>query len=166
MSLQEKIKEDYITAFKAKEKIKVLVLKMLQSEIRNAEIEKRTKLSKQNTGEDLSSGLSAKALAEEEVLSVITREAKKRKDSIEQYEKGNRPELAEQEKQELEVLTPYLPEQMSEEEIKGLVQKTIEQTNASDIKDLGKVMGALSQQTKGRADGAIVSKIVREMLKA
>lgn len=101
---------------------------------------------------------------DEDVLAVIQKEAKQHRDSIAQFKEANRPELIDKEKNELAILEAYLPSQMGEDEIKKLVTETIAKTNASSIQDLGKVMGVLMPLTKGKADGALVSKIVREIL--
>ena len=156
MNLKEQIQKDFIEAFKAKEGEKTLVLKMLQAGIKNAEIEKKTKLAKKNEPFE--------ELTDEEILQVVSKEAKKRKDAIEIYEKGGREEQAEKEKSELEILSAYLPEQMPEEEIRKLAEDAVERSGASDIKEIGKVMAILMPQTKGKADGALVGKIVRELL--
>lgn len=101
---------------------------------------------------------------EEDVMTVLQAQAKQRRDSIEQFTTANRPELAEKEKMELDILTEYLPEQMTEDDIRKLVAETISQVGASGPSDMGKVMGALTPQTKGKADGGLVSRIVRESL--
>lgn len=101
---------------------------------------------------------------DEDVLAVIQREAKQRKDSIEQFTSAGRNELAKKEKKELEVLQTYLPQQMSEDEIHTLVQEAVNKTGASGLQDIGKVMGVLMPQVKGKADGGLVSKIVKESL--
>ena len=101
---------------------------------------------------------------EEDVLAVIQKEAKQHRDSIEQFRTANRPELVEKEEKELEILNKYLPQQMNEEEIRKLVNEAIAKTNASTPADMGKVMGALMPQTKGKADGGVVSRILREEL--
>ena len=103
---------------------------------------------------------------DEDVLVVIQKQAKQRKDSITQYNDGGRPELAEKEEKELKLLEVYLPAQMSEEDIKVLVQEAITSTNATSAADIGKVMGALMPKVKGKADGNLVNKIVRESLSA
>ncbi len=100
------------------------------------------------------------------MLVVIQKQAKQRKDSITQYNDGGRPELAEKEEKELKLLEVYLPAQMSEEDIKVLVQEAITSTNATSAADIGKVMGALMPKVKGKADGNLVNKIVRESLSA
>lgn len=101
---------------------------------------------------------------EDDVMSAIQKETKQRRDSIEQFTKGNRADLADKEKQELALLEQYLPEQIGEEEIRNLVKEAIQQTGATSAKDMGKVMGALMPKTKGKADGTLVSRIVREQL--
>ncbi len=156
MNLKEKIQKDFIEAFKAKDADRTLVLKMLQAGIKNAEIEKKTRLAKK--------GEPFEELSDEEIIQVIFKEAKKRKDAIGLYEKGGRAEQAEKEKKELEILSAYLPEQMSEEEIGELAKRAIEQAGVSEQKEIGKVMAILAPQTKGKADGALVNKIVKELL--
>jgi uncharacterized protein YqeY len=163
MSLKEKIQADTKKAMQAKDQLKVSVLRMLMAAVFNKEKEKRAKLSK--SGEDLEKLDKLSKLTDEETTEVISSEAKKRKDSIEQYEKGNRQDLADQEKKELKILVSYLPEQMSEEEIRKLVKAKIKELGASGPKDIGKVMGALMTQLKGKAEGNVVNKIVQEELK-
>ena len=103
-------------------------------------------------------------LTDEEVIDTISSEIKKRKDAIVLYEKGNRPELAEKEAKEIEVLKKYLPEQLSEEELKKLIEEAIAKTRAKEIKEMGKVMADLNPKIKGKADSGEVSKIVKELL--
>lgn len=103
-------------------------------------------------------------LTDEEVISVLSSEIKKRKDAIVLYEKGNRPELADKEKKEIEILKKYLPEQLSEEEIKKLVEESVAKVGAKEMKDMGKVMADLNPKIKGKADGGQVSKIIKEIL--
>ena len=101
---------------------------------------------------------------EEDVLTVMGNQAKQRKDSIEQFNQAGRQELADKEQKELEILEVYLPEQMSEEEIKKLVKEAISKTSATSMQDIGKIMGALMPQVKGKADGNLVNTIVRKEL--
>lgn len=101
---------------------------------------------------------------DEDVLAVLQKEAKQRKDAIEQFSAGNRPELAEKEQKELKIIQSYLPAQMNEEEIRHHVRQAIIQTSATTPQDIGRVMGILMAITKGRADGSLVSRIVREEL--
>jgi uncharacterized protein YqeY len=101
---------------------------------------------------------------DEDVLSVIDKQVKQHKDSIEQFENAGRQELADKEKEELTLLEKYLPEQMGEEEVRALVKEAIATTGVSSPAEMGKVMGALMPKTKGKADGGLVSRIVKEEL--
>jgi len=166
--LKDKIKADFKEAFKAKDQVKLSVLKMVNSEIGNVEINKRAKLIKDGKTENVEA---LSILNDEEVLQVVGREVKKRKDSIEAFEKAGRMELAEKEKAELAALMAYMPEQLSEAVIRDLAKKAVEQSNAKGEKEtcpperrIGKVMAILAPQVKGKADGALVNKIVRELL--
>lgn len=103
-------------------------------------------------------------LTEEGILEVISREIKRRKESIEAFEKGNRLDLADKEKKELEILSAYLPEQLSEEKIREIIKTKIVELGASGPQDFGKVMGLVSKETKGKADGAKVAVLVKEEL--
>ena len=98
------------------------------------------------------------------MLEVISSEVKKHKESISGFEKGERQDLVEKEKRELEILQKYLPEQISEEEIKEIAKEAIQETGAKEIKDMGKVMADIMPKIKGRADGSQASKIVKELL--
>lgn len=146
MSLKDRISEDMKEAMKAHEKDRLAVIRMVRSAIRQTEIDGK------------------KELDDEGVMSVISKELKMRRDSLEEFERGGRTDLVEKTKVEIEVLLPYLPAQLSEEEIKALVKEAIEGTGASSTKDMGKVMGALMPKVKGRADGKLVNTIVKEML--
>ncbi|OGH42442.1 MAG: aspartyl-tRNA amidotransferase [Candidatus Levybacteria bacterium RIFCSPLOWO2_02_FULL_36_8b] len=143
--LQEELKQSML----ARNELKTSVLRMLLSAINYQEIQK---------------GGAGYEANEEDVMSVVQKEAKQRRDSIEEFTKAGRQELADKEQKELEILQKYLPEQLSEEEIKKLVDEAISQTGASNISDMGNVMGALMPKTKGKADGSLVSKIVKESL--
>jgi len=162
MSLKEKIQTDIKKAMQQKDDLQVSVLRMLMAAVFNKEKEKRAKLSKTEEFEKLDE---LSQLTDEETIEVISSENKKRKDSIEQYEKGNRQDLADKEKKEMEILMNYLPEQMSEEEIRKIVKEKIEELGASTPQDIGKVMGALMPQLKGKAEGTMVNKIIQEELK-
>ena len=159
--LRDKIKADFKEAFKSGDKVRLSVLKMVQSEIGNAEINKKAKLIKGGQTENIEI---AAFLNDDEVLQVVSREIKKRKDSVEMYEKAGRAELAEREKAELAVLAAYLPEQLPEEKIRELAKKAVEQSGAKGEKEIGKVMAILMPQVKGKSDGALVNKVVRELL--
>src|SRR3990167_8691472 len=130
--LKDKIKADFKEAFKAKDQVKLSVLKMVNSEIGNAEINKRAKLIKDGKTENVEA---LSILNDEEVLQVVGREVKKRKDSIEAFEKAGRLELAEKEKAEMAALMAYMPEQLSEEKIRELAKKAVEQSNAKGEKE-------------------------------
>jgi len=160
--LQEKINEDLKKAIQEKNELAVLALRGLNAAVHNKKIEKRTKLSKQE--KDLTKLEKESKLTEEEILEVISSEAKKRKDAIDEFRKGGRDDLVEKEKRELEILKKYLPEQMNEEQIKKEAKKAIEEVGASGPQEMGKVMGVLMPKLKGRAEGGMVSKIVQELL--
>jgi len=164
MSLKEKIKNNLAMALKGKKEIEASTLRMLLAAILNKEKEKRYKLSKEKPElkeEELEKG---SELTDEEVIEVVSSEVKKRKEAILEFEKGERLDLVEKEKKELEILEKYLPEQLSEGEIKKIAKEIIEKVGAQNLKDIGKVMAELMPKVKGRADGATVSKIVKELL--
>lgn len=143
------------------ETIKVSVLRLVLAALQTKETEKRTKLSKTESLEKLD-GLSR--LTEEEVLNVLSSEAKKRRESITAFQKGNRLDLVGQEEKELKFLESYLPAGLTEEELNVLVKESIKQTQAQGLKDLGRVMADLAPKTKNRADGQKVSQLVKEAL--
>ena len=149
--LYQKITEDLKTAMKAGKEFEAGVLRFLLSSLHNKEIEKKGK------------GLEP-TLSDEEVIEVLSREAKKRKEAIEIYIKGGRNDLVEKETKELEIIKQYLPEQLSEEEIEKIVVATIEKIGAKDIKDLGRVMGEVMKELKGKADAKLVSEIVKKRI--
>lgn len=150
MSLKKQIIADLTAAMKAKEADKLTVLRSLKTEIQKVEIAQRK-------GQDVE-------LSDAEILAVLTKAAKQRKDSIEQFESANRDDLADKEKFELKIIESYLPAQMSEDEVRSLVEETIKAVGASGPSDMGKVMGALMPKVKGKADGSIVNKLVRALL--
>ena len=149
MSLKEKIIADLKDAMRSGDTVKRDTLRFLDSAIKNAEIEKKKR---------------EEGLSEEEILEVIGRSVKQRNDSIRQYTDGGRPELAEKEKIELEILKAYLPEQMSEDEIRKIVKEIISAAGAVSVSDMGKIMGQAMGKMKGKADGNVVRKIVGEEL--
>lgn len=148
--LTDKIQEDIKTAMIAHDEEKLSTLRMLKSAIQYAEINK---------------GLDYKA-TDEDILGVIEKEVKKRREAIELYIKGERPELADKEKRELDTLQTYLPEQLTEDEVKKLVDEAVSSTGASTMQDMGKVMAALMPNVKGKADAGMVSNLVRSKLNA
>jgi hypothetical protein len=147
MSLREKIEKDFIGARKEKNEAVVSTLGMLKAAIQNAEI----------------AGM-RKEFTDEDVLKVINSEVKKHKDSIVEYEKGGRVDLAEKEKKEMEILAQYLPAQIGEEEIKKIAEEKIKELGATGPGDFGKVMGAVMKAAGGRAGGDAVGKVVKELL--
>ncbi len=147
--LKQQLQDNLKQAMLAKDEVKKSVIRMLLQGITYYEINK---------------GGAGYEATDEDVLSVIQTQVKQRKDSIEQFEKGGRPELADKEKTELSVLMTYLPEQMSEDQIRTLVKEAIEESGAKTPQDMGKVMGVLMPKVKGKADGGLVSKIVKENL--
>jgi len=162
--VKEKIREDLNSVLKEKKELEVSVLRLLSAAIFNREREKRYKLSKEKpefSGEELEK---ESALSDEEVLEVISSEIKKRKEAILEFDKGERQDLVGKERKELEILQKYLPKQLSEEEVKKLAKEAIEKIGAKEPKDMGKVMTELMPNIKGRAEGSLVSKIVKELL--
>ena len=152
--LKQNIKNDSTEALKSGDQFKLGVLRMLLSALASKEKEIRFKENLEKEPE----------LTDEQVIETVSSEIKKRKDAIVLYVQGNRPELADNEKKEIEVLIKYLPEQLSEEELKKLVFEAITKTGATEIKDTGKIMQDLMPKVKGKADGGEVSKIVKELL--
>lgn len=144
-----KLQEELKTSMMTRDELKTSVLRMLLSAINYLEIQKG------------GAGYSATA---EDVLSAIQKEAKQRRDSIEEFKKANRQELVDKEEKELEILKGYLPEQMSEEEVASIVEQTISEVGASSMADMGKIMGALNGKLKGKADMGLVSNLVRQKL--
>lgn len=147
--LKDQIKEDLKKAMLAKDNVGTSTLRMLLSAVNYYEIQK---------------GGAGYEATDEDLQSVIQKEVKQRRDSIDQFIKGGREDLVGQETKEMAVLEKYLPEQMSDEEIRMLVADAIKKTNAQNLQDMGKVMGVLMPQTKGKADGGIVSRFVKEAL--
>jgi len=149
MILKEKISAELKKAMKAGDTLKRDTLRMLESMIKNAEIEKMKK---------------EEGLTDAEVIEVMSRAVKQRRDSVEQFEKGNRADLADKEKKEIEIISAYLPEQLGEEKVREIVKEVIAQTGASSKADMGRVMGQAMGRLKGQADGNAVKKIVEELL--
>lgn len=151
-SLKEKINSDLREAQKAKDEVRLSTLRLLVSSLHNREIEKRGK-----SGESI-------ALTEEEVLEIVGREAKKRKEAAMLFKEGNRPELEAQELAELKYIEVYLPAQLSEEELGKIIGVAIEIVKPQSEKDFGRVMGEVMKHAKGRADSAFVSRLIKERL--
>lgn len=149
MTLKEKISSDLKEAMKAGDAFRRDTLRLVDSAIKNAEIEKK----KRQAG-----------LSDEEILEVLGRAVKQRQDSVRQYEAGGRPDLAENEKKELEIIMPYLPAQLSQSEIEAVVVEVIESAGAVTASDLGKIMGQVMARVKGKADGNLAREIVKNKL--
>lgn len=144
-NLQEQLRQSML----AKDELKTSVLRMLLSAINYYEIQK---------------GGAGYEASEEDILSVISSQAKQRRDSIVEFEKAGRKELVEKETKELEILQKFLPAQMEEKEVEKLVTEAISQTGAKTISDMGKVMGVLMPKVKGKADGNLVNQLVKNKL--
>ncbi len=163
MNLKDTINEDIKSAMKSGLNDKASVLRFLNSAIKNKELEKRNRLSKE--GRPLAELEKLSELVDEEVINVIFGEIKKRKESIVQYEKGGREDLAKKEAAELEILKKYVPEEMPEGELRLIVKKKIAEINGATMKDFGKIIGSVMAEVKGRAGGELVKKIIEEELK-
>lgn len=164
MMLKEKIQQDLKNALKEARETELSVLRMVFSAIVNKEKEKRYKKIKEKPDLKEEELEKESQLSDEEVLEVISFEVKKRKEAILLFGKGGRQDLAEKEKKETGILEKYLPEQIPEEEIKKLAKEAVEKTGAKEMKDMGKVMAELMPKIKGKADGSLVSKIIKEIL--
>ncbi|MBI2624271.1 GatB/YqeY domain-containing protein [Candidatus Parcubacteria bacterium] len=149
--LKERLRADLVEAMRRQDKIAVSVLRMLRSAIHNAEIAKRV----QDVGLD-----------DTGAVEVLSAEAKRRQEAIEAYGRGGRDDLVAQERAELKLITSYLPESLTEDEIASLIDEAIAASAATSLKDLGKVMAALKPKIVGRADGAKVAGLVRTRLQA
>ena len=146
MGLRDQIPEDLKSALREKKPLELNVLRMLQASIKNREID--------NKGE----------LDDEQVVQVVASEIKKRRDAVEEFIKVNREDAAETERQEIEILMKYMPEQLSEDEITSKVRDIIAESGAGGMKDLGMVMKPVMTELKGKADGKLINQIVRKEL--
>jgi uncharacterized protein YqeY len=146
MPTLEQISKELLDAMKSRDAVRTSTLRMLVSALRNKEIEKN------------------KTLAEGDVLDVIQSEAKRRRESMDEYGKANRPDLASKEEAELNVLKVYLPQRLTEAELKALVQAAVQSSGAKTPQELGRVMSVIMPQIKGRADGKQAQTLVKEML--
>lgn len=148
MSLAEQIQSDLTAAMKDRDKVRTATLRLVLAGIKNVRAEPGH----------------GQQVTDEEVRDILSREAKKRRESVQTYSDAGRDELAATEEAELEVLSDYLPAQMSEEEVRALVEQTVADVGATGPGDLGKVMGALMPKVKGKADGKMVNNVVRGAL--
>ena len=146
MPLLQKLDDDLKVAMKASESLKVSVLRMAKAALKYRQIEK------------------GEVLSDEDILSVLSGLSKQRRESIEQFSKGGREDLAEKERQELSILQWYLPQQLTQEEIDHIIVEAIRESSAGGIKDMGKVMRLIMPRMKGAADGKVVSQRVKDIL--
>ena len=146
LSLEEIIFNDMKKALKENEKLKLSTLRLIRAAIKNAEISKKDKLT------------------EDEVIRIVNRNLKKLEESLDMFTKGQRPELAEKAKKEIEIVKKYLPEQLSEEEVEKIVKETIAKFGFKGLQDIGPAMREIIPQLKGKADGKMVNKMVRDLL--
>ena len=146
MALQARIETDFVTAYKAKETVRVAVLRMLKTAIKNRQVEL------------------LRPLDDGEVLDVIAKQVKQRRESIEQFTSGNRPDLADKEARELEMLVGYLPQALTEAELTAAIDAVVRELGATSLKDMGRVMQAVLEAHKGQVDGKKASELVRARL--
>lgn len=146
MSLKEQLTNDFKEAMKNREQLRKNVITLIRSEIKQIEVDKRMELEDQD------------------VIEIISRQLKQRKDALEEFRKGNREDLAQQAEEEANILLQYLPEQLSEEEVTNIIKETIVEIGANSIKDMGKVMASVMPKVKGVADGKLVNQIVKQQL--
>jgi len=151
MALKDTISQDLKNAMKSGEKLRLETLRTIRAALMEKEIEKRG---------------SGNPMSPEDELGVLTTAAKKRKESIEQFQNGGRPELAEQERQELAIIQEYLPKQLSQEEVEKAVRDIVSQAGAAGPGDFGKVMPQVMKQLKGKADGRLIQETVKKLLGA
>ena len=149
MGLKEKLQSDLTDAIRSKDSVKSGTIRMLLAAMTNEEV----------------AGKSAKVLSDAEVITVISREAKKRREAVEAYTNAKRDDLASKEKEEAAVIALYLPEQLSEADIKKLISEAIAETNATGPAGMGLVMKVLQPKIVGKADGGVVSSLVKDALK-
>jgi hypothetical protein len=146
LSLEEVIFNDMKKALKGNEKLKLSTLRLIRAAVKNAEISKKDELT------------------EDEVIGIVANNLKKLEESLDIFTKGQRPELADKAKKEIEIVKKYLPEQLSEEEVEKIVKATIIKFGFKGLQDIGPAMKEIMPQLKGKADGKIVNKLVRNLL--
>lgn len=146
MSLKETLMVDLKEAMKSHDKLQKDVITMIRASIKQREVDERIELT------------------DEDILGIISKQLKEKKSSIEEFAKGNRQDLIDRTNEEINVLLKYLPEQLSEEELKQIIQQTIEEENITSNKEIGQLMKHVMPKVKGRADGSAINKIARELL--
>jgi hypothetical protein len=146
MSLEERLVEEMKQALKSNDKLRLSTIRMIRSALKNKEIELRKKLE------------------DEEVVKVIQVMVRKGEESVEQFQIGGRMDLVEKEKKEIEILKSFLPQPLSQEEILKIIDQSIQETQASSLKDIGKVMKSVMPKMGGKADGKLINQLVKERL--
>jgi len=146
MGLQGKLLREMNSAMKSGDKVALETIRMVRAQLKNARIAK---------GEDLS---------DEDVIEVLSREAKKRKEYLELYERGGREDMVEKEERELSIIVSCLPEALSQEELEGIIDKAVEETGVQSLREMGRVMGVVMPQVKGRVEGKVVQELVKKKL--
>ena len=146
MSVEKQLMEDMKLAMKSGKKIELDTIRILRAQIKSASIDKKDDLD------------------EAELAQVLQKEAKKRKESIEMFQKGNRPDLVKKEESELEIISKYLPEQLSDQDLDKIISESMEMLEVSSEKDMGRLMGAIMPKVKGKADGKVVQQKVKDHL--
>jgi hypothetical protein len=152
-SILDRINDDLKEAMRSKDKVRLRTLRSLRAALQNREIEERT------AGEQV-------VLSEQDQLAVLRKQAKQRKDSIEQYQSAGRDDLVAKEEEELAVIGEYLPDDLSDEELRETLAAIIDEVGAASMSDMGPVMGRAMDELRGRVDGGRVQKMVREMLQS
>lgn len=147
MSLVDRLQEDMKLAMKSKDALRLSTIRLIRSSVSYAAIEKGSELT------------------DDEVLGVLSRAAKQRRETIDAAESGGRTDIADQERAELQIISAYLPEQLDEAQVEAIVREVAAEVGATDMKDRGKVMGPVMQKVKGLADGKLVSQIVEKVLR-
>ena len=146
MSLNDRLREEMILAMKAKEKLRLETIRLIMAAVKNKEIELK------------------KNMNDEDIIQILSTNAKQRRESMELFKKGGRTDLFNKEEKELDIILSFLPAQLNRSEIEDIVKETISDVNAQGMKDMGLVMKGIMPKVKGRADGAVVKGIVQEKL--
>lgn len=146
MSLKSRLMEDLKTSMKEKDVVRKNTITMVRADIKQKEVDER------------------KELSDEEIIDIISKQLKEKRNAIEEFKKGNRDDLVEETEKEIEIILEYLPEQLTEEEVLEIVQKVIQDGGYTSMKDMGKIMGAVMPKIQGKADGNMVNKAVRQIL--
>jgi len=146
MDLAQILEQDMIKALKEKDEVKLSTVRLVRSQIKNVEIDKKAKLS------------------DEDIIGIVQKQIKQRRDVIPDFERVSRQDLIDAAKKEIAVLEGYLPPQLTAEDLKKIIEKAITELGATTIKDMGKVMGKIAPEIKGKADGKVASDLVKSLL--